>query len=253
MHLHLQFPFGPFYCCCSSPKHINIGVPQGSVLSPILFLLFINDLLHLTQCSIYSYADDITLYFSMSYNRHPTQQEFSDSRWNAIARITSDLSLVCDWDRANLVLFNASKTQFLQLSTWHNLSHTYPLFSNDTQLSLSSTLNTLGQFFTKSLNWQFHISTHAKSASKKVSVLPFFSPFQPLALYKGLIHLCMEYGFHVCSTHTALLNRVESKAFCLINSPPLTNCLDSFKSLTQCSIFIPFLPLFSCWLLFWTC
>ena len=51
---------------------------------------------------------------------------------------------------------------------------------------------------------------------------------QLFALYRGLIHPCMEYGSHVWgdSTHTALLNRVESKAFCSINSPPLTDCLD---------------------------
>ena len=52
----------------------------------------------------------------------------------------------------------------------------------------------------------------------------------------------MKYGSHIWggSIHTALLNRVESKAFCL-NSPPLTDCLDSLKSPTQCCIFIYFL------------
>ena len=63
----------------------------------------------------------------------------------------------------------------------------YPLFSNDTQLLLSSTLNTLGLSFTKNLKWQFHISTFAKSASKKLSVLwrlrLIFSPSHVLALY----------------------------------------------------------------------
>ncbi|ORD92879.1 hypothetical protein ECANGB1_2401, partial [Enterospora canceri] len=153
---------------------------------------------------------------------------------------------VSNWGRANFVLFNASKTQFLQLFTRHNLPDNYPLFFNDTQLPLSSTLNTLVLSFTKNLNWKFHISTLAKSASKKLGVLwrlrPFFSPSQLLALYRGLIRPCMEYGSHVWggSTHTALLNRVESKAFCLINSPPLTDCLDSLshrRNVASLSIF----------------
>ena len=55
----------------------------------------------------------------------------------------------------------------------------------------------------------------------------FFSPPQLLTLYRSLICPCMEYASHVWggSTHTALLNRVESKVFCLINSSPLTDCL----------------------------
>ena len=138
---------------------------------------------------------------------------------DAIGRLTSDLSLVSDWDRANLNLFNASKTQFLQLSTWHIIPDNHPLFFIGTQLPLSSTLNTLGLSLDKNLNWQFHIFTLAKSVSKKLGVLwrlrPFFSPSQLLALYMGIIRPCMEYGSHVlgCSTHTALLNRVESKVF----------------------------------------
>ena len=113
---------------CSSPKTINSGVPQVSVLSPTLFLLYINDLLNLAQCLIYSYADDTNLHFSTSYNKCPTQQESSDSRRDAIGRLTSALSLVSDWGRANLVQFNASKTQFLQ--PFYNLPDNYLQFSN---------------------------------------------------------------------------------------------------------------------------
>ena len=161
---------------------------QSSVLSPTLFQLFINDLLNLTQCPLHSYADD-TLYFSTSYNRRRTQQELNASRRDAIGCLTSDVSLV-DWDRANLVLFNSSKIQFLQLSTRHNLPDNYILFFNDTQLSLSSTLNTLGLSFIRNLNWNFIYLLLLKSASKKLGVLwllrPFFLPLSCL-LCTGLL------------------------------------------------------------------
>merc|ERR1711980_84959 len=135
----------------------------GSVLSPTLFLLFINDLLSLTQCSIHSYADDSTLHFSTSSPRRLTQQELYTSREDAAERLTSDLSVTSQWGRANLVLFNASKTQFLHLSTRHNLPDNYPVFFINTQLSPSYAVDILGLSFTKTLNWKSHISSLAKS------------------------------------------------------------------------------------------
>ncbi len=94
-----------------------------------------------------------------------------------------------------------------------------------------NTLNILGLSLSNDLNWKFHISSLAKSASAKLDVLyrlqQHFSPSQMLTIYKGLVRPCMEYASHIWggSTHTALLNRVESKAFRLINSPPLTDCI----------------------------
>ncbi len=76
----------------------------------------------------------------------------------------------------------------------------------------------------------------AKSASSKLGVLhrlqPFFSPNQLLTIYRALVRPCMEYACHVWggSTHTALLNSVESKAFRLIRSPALTSSLLPLKS-----------------------
>ena len=127
-------------------------------------------------------------------------------------------------------------------------SYNYPLHS--THLSPSSILNILWLSFTKTLNWKSHISSLAKSASKKLSALchlhQFFSPFQLLALYSCLIRPCMEYVSHVWGArHTELLKKVEWKAFCLIDSPPLIDCLQSLTP-PQCCISCYLLPLFSC-------
>ncbi len=94
---------------CSSPKPINNGVPQGSVLSLTLFLLYINELLFVTNCPIHSYADDSTLHFSTSFDRRPTLQDLQDSRLEPSERLTPDHAIISDWGRRNLVSFNASK------------------------------------------------------------------------------------------------------------------------------------------------
>ena len=130
-----------------------------------------------------------------------------DSRGDATEHQNFYLPLVSDWGRGNLVLFNASKTQFFHLYTRQNLLDNYPFYFDDTHLSLSSTLNILGLSFTKTLNWKSPISSPAKSVSKKLCVMcrlhQFFSPYQLLTLYRDLIYPCIEYASHVWwdSTH----------------------------------------------------
>ena len=220
----------------SSFKSINSGVPQGSVLSPTLFLIFINDLLSSTKCPIHSYADDSTLHYSFSFARVPTQKQVEDARKVALEQLTSDLSLISDWGKKNLVVFNASKTQFLHLTTRHNLPHDYQIYFEDTKLEPSSVLNILGVSFSRDLSWKDHITSLSKQASKRLGVLgrlkSFFSPPQLLALYRGVVRPCMEYASHIWggSTHSVILDRVESKAFRIINSPPLTESLQSLSA-----------------------
>ena len=183
---------------CSTPKPINSGVPQGSVLSPTLFLLFINDLLSSTESKLHAYADDSTLHYSTSFCRRPTTQEVLQSRLDAARRLTSDLVIISEWGKRNLVSFNASKTHFLHLSTRHPLPDTYPLFFDNTQLSPSPTVNILGLSFTHNLNWKSHISSIAKSASSRLGVLyrlqHFFTPQQMVTIYNVIYNypLCCQ-------------------------------------------------------------
>jgi hypothetical protein len=220
----------------STFKPINSGVPQGSVLSPTLFLIFINDLLSVTSSPIHSYADDSTLHYSFHFERRPTQLQLSNAREAALERLASDLSRISNWGRENMVIFNASKTQFLHLTTRHNLPNTYNIFFENTELKSSPVLNILGVSFSRDLSYKDHIVSLTKQASKRLGVLRrlqnFFTPPQLLALYRGVVRPCMEYASHIWggSTHTALLERVESRAFHLINSPALTNSLQSLSA-----------------------
>ncbi len=182
---------------CSTPKPINSGVPQGSALSPTLFLLFINDLLSLTNCPIHSYADDTTLHYSTSFKRQPNPEELETSRNDATERLTSDLSIISDWGRRNLDSFSAPITQFLHLLTRQDLPHSYPLFFNNTQLSPSLILNCLGLSFTQKFNWKFHILSLARSASSRLGVLYRLQPFPPPSIAYNLQGPCASF-YGVC-------------------------------------------------------
>src|ERR1700755_2540123 len=152
-------------------KSINSGVPQGSVLSPTLFLLFINDLLSITSSPIHSYADDTILHYSFHFERRSSQQQLIEARRVALEQLTFDLSRISNWGRENMGVFNATKTQFLHLSTRHNLPHNYDIFFENTQLKPSSVLNILGVSFSRDLSWKDHITSLSKQASKRLGVL----------------------------------------------------------------------------------
>ena len=79
----------------SNPHSINSGVPQGSVISPVLFILFMHDLLFSTSSSIFSFADDTYLRLPFSSNpQHLAYSNISPYRNTSASLLTNDLANV---------------------------------------------------------------------------------------------------------------------------------------------------------------
>ena len=105
----------------SEPHSINSGVPQGSVILPVLFILFIYDLLSSTSCSIYSFADDT--YLSSYFSSKPKNLSYSNDssyRSTSASLLTNDLSTIEIWDSDNLVKFNQGKMMQAVISRIHH-------------------------------------------------------------------------------------------------------------------------------------
>ena len=93
------------YVNCNNVKAelmtVKCGVPQGSVLGPLLFIIYINALKH---CQCIMFADDSTLHISF-----PSMTELS----NHINSINADLKLLAEWFRENKLSLNMTKTKYI--------------------------------------------------------------------------------------------------------------------------------------------
>ena len=92
---------------------VNAGVPQGSIVGPALFLLYINDLSNDVICNIAIYANDTTLCSKCDQASDLCQQ------LELVSELESDIRDPEDWGRNWLVDFNAEKTQLVTFE-WSN-------------------------------------------------------------------------------------------------------------------------------------
>ena len=129
----------------SSLKEITCGVPQGSILGPILFQIYINDISNSTELNL-SFADDTTIYCSET-----TLDE-------NLKKATSELSKILDWLHANR-LSNINKTNFTifgpQCSAHDYSSCTIRLNGQD--IKHVNECKFLGIYLDTHLTWKHHI------------------------------------------------------------------------------------------------
>ena len=173
---------------------VSAGVPQGSILGPALFLLYINDLPDSVICGIDIYADDTTLYSGCDQ---------ASDLWRQLelaSELESHLWGTVDWGGKWLVDFNAGKTQMV-LFDRSNKNGSLDVKMDGSVLEEKSSFKMLRLTFSSKLDWGSYIISIAKTASKKVGALihsmKFLSPEVALYLYKSTIHPCMGYCCHV--------------------------------------------------------
>ena len=208
---------------------INAGVPQGSLLGPTLFLLYINDLPDHILSKIAIYADDSSL-FSCSEGRLQP-----DAQLQMAADLSSDLRSVVEWGAKWLVSFNSTKTKLLSLNRYRTPFLPTVFMGND-NLSESDSLRLLGMTLSQDLSWKNYIIAIAKSAAMKVGSLirsrKFLSRESILYLYKSTIRPSMEYCCHLWSgapaIYLGLLDRIQHR-ICVIIGEELSSKLDSLE------------------------
>lgn len=216
---------------CSEVKSINAGVPQGSVLSPTLFILHINDMLQIND--IHCYADDSTGHALYKGRAGASRGSVEDNRNELVSDIESLLEQVSHWGQLNLVKFNPTKTQVCAFTAKKAPFIKAPKFQ-DTSLEISSSLYILGLDISKEVQFYDHLEDKAKLTSKKLGVLNrakrYFDPAQRLMLYKAQIRPHMEYCSHLWAgaPHYQLLpfERIQKRAVRIADDPRLSDSLE---------------------------
>ncbi|KAK3087639.1 hypothetical protein FSP39_008683 [Pinctada imbricata] len=141
----------------SSFLKLGAGVPQGTVLGPFLFLIFINDIAENLISLARLFADDTSLLHS-------------SKQINDIERtINSDLEKVLDWSKKWFVTFNPAKTDILVVSN-RSVPNLNIIFG-DSHPNITETHKHLGITFSSDGKWTAHINNISNSALKQINVL----------------------------------------------------------------------------------
>ena len=129
----------------SNWSSVQPGVPRGSILGPLLFLLYINDIVEDIQSSITLFADDTSLYIIV------------DDPLGAAITLNSDLSRIHRWASQWLVTFNPSKSESLLFPRKVNKPYHPPLTMNYEQVTEVTKYKHLGLYFSSKGTWHEHI------------------------------------------------------------------------------------------------
>ena len=193
---------------------IKNGVPQGSVLGPILFLLFINDISNFTLegCVLNMFADDVIIYASAD-NVELLKHKL-ETCMNSITRWYSNNCLSINKKKSNVMIIGSKfQLQSLQLDN-------FSMSLDSDKLELVERAKYLGLYVKNDLSWDEHILKTCQNMNYFIHVLRRLRRIFPkgllLKVYKSYIQSKLEYGLTIwgCTTDTNLgkIQRIQSLA-----------------------------------------
>ena len=181
----------------SVKSSVCCGVPQGSVLGPLLFLIYINDIYRSSnKFEFYLFADDTNLLYA-----HKNLKTLE-------MVVNAELKNIYEWLLANKLSLNTKKTNYIIFHPYQKRLDFQPkiyIFDNDSNenvlLECKDSVKYLGILIDKNLSWKQHISSITMKISKLVGLIAKIRHFVPLhtllSIYQSLILPYLTYGLTV--------------------------------------------------------
>ena len=185
------------------------GVPQGSVLGPILFILYVNDLPDKVKSYCKIFADDTKLYKEIN-----NLKDYED--------LQDDIYELCRWTTKWLLFFNANKCKVLHIGN-NNPRFDYEMTDknyNKVNIKVVDHEKDLGVIFQENLKFDLHISFVVNKANRILGLIKrsfvFMDKSTFLCLYKSLVRSHLDYGdliwFPVLKKHIRMIENVQRRA-----------------------------------------
>ena len=171
-------------------RRVISGVPQGSVLGPLLFILFTQDMWVGLENQLIAYADDATL---LAVIPSPAQRRMVSESLNR------DLAKINDWCKLWGMKLNANKTQSMIVSRSRTLVPNHPdLFIDDVVLHTCDSFKILGIVFDRKFTFEQHIRSVSSAVAQKIGLLRksfkiFGDPSVLKRCFNSFILPCLEY------------------------------------------------------------
>ena len=202
------------------------GIPQGSVLGPLLFVIYINDLPECVTSDLYLFADDTKIL------KHITSEEDA-------LRLQSDIDSLEKWSQKWLLRFHPEKCHVLTLGEFYNIRHTQRYTLNGQELEHVFDEKDLGVKIDSALRFEEHISEKVKKANAMVGLIRRSFSFLDCDLFKRLfttfVRPHLEYAQAVWSPylqkHINMLENVQIRATKLVDGLHKLNYPERLKKL----------------------
>ena len=205
---------------------VTAGVPQGSILGPTLFLVYVNDAADVLPVGISpaTYADDTTIYSRITS---------AETAANQCKNFQTGVDNLAKWGATWRVKFEPSKSQAMTISRHRNPWPIPPVRFNGLIVQEVNALKLLGVTFDKHLNYGQHLRATALRATQRIGFLRKASRVLGLhgraVAYKGFVRPMMEYcplvwsGAAAC--HLSRLEKAQKRALSLIGPGAIVDSL----------------------------